>query len=139
MTFKKKLESRLDEVYILITMKFSFFKTVKAYTHRIIINTDRILDVILRFKSFSFTVTLRQKPKGITRMLSLCLVIQCCLHGTPLSFCLRVIVNEKILKRRHLVFYLYFFKIYAYTIVLVWLYLYCTDLSLSNALQTISV
>ena len=28
-------------------------------------------------------------------MLYLCLVIQRCLRGTPLGFCLRVIVNEK--------------------------------------------
>ena len=34
-------------------------------------------------------------PKGVTRMLSLCLLIQHCLHGTPLGFCLRVIVDEK--------------------------------------------
>ena len=30
-------------------------------------------------------------------MLSLCLVIQRCLRGTPLGFCLKVIVNEKLL------------------------------------------
>ena len=57
------------------------------------------LDVVfLRFRGFSFTIALRQKPKGVPRrqrMLSLCLVIQCCLRGTPLGFCLRVIVNER--------------------------------------------
>jgi len=53
---------------------------------------------ILRFRGFPFTITLRQKPKGVPsrqRMLSLCLVIQRCLRGTPLCFCLGVIVNEK--------------------------------------------
>ena len=29
-----------------------------------------------RFRGFLFTITLRQKPKGVMRMLSLCLVIQ---------------------------------------------------------------
>ena len=33
--------------------------------------------------------------QGITRMLSLCLVIQCGVRVSPLGFFLRVIVNEK--------------------------------------------
>ena len=38
--------------------------------HRLINITDRTLDVVFsRFRGFSFTKTLRQKPKGITRML----------------------------------------------------------------------
>ena len=72
--------------------------------------TDWTLDVVFsRFRGFSFTITLRQKPKGVPRMLSLFLVIRRCLRGTPLGFFLRVIVNEKPLnlKRRHLVSYLW--------------------------------
>ena len=61
-------------------------------------NTDRTLDVVFsRFRGFSFTITLRQKPKGVTHMLSLCLVIQRGICITPLGFCLGVIVNEKLL------------------------------------------
>ena len=36
-------------------------------------------------------------PKGVTRMLSLCIFIQSCLRGTHLGFCHRVIVKEKTL------------------------------------------
>ena len=40
------------------------------------INTDRTQDVVFSIlRGFSFTITLRQKPKGATRMLSLCFVI----------------------------------------------------------------
>ena len=56
------------------------------------------MSAFLIFKIFSFTKTLRQKPKGVPRRqrtLSLCLVIQQCLRVTPLGFFLRVIVNEK--------------------------------------------
>ena len=68
----------------------------KEQDHRSNNNTDKILDVVFsRFRGFSFTKTLRQRPKGVTHMLSLCLVIQRCLRGTPLGFCHRVIVNEK--------------------------------------------
>ena len=58
------------------------------------------------FRDFSFTITLRQWSKGVTSMRSLCLVIQRCLRGTPLGFCLRVTVNEKPLNlsfQRHFV------------------------------------
>ena len=55
--------------------------------------TDGTVDVVFsRFMCVSFTITLRQKPKEVTSILSLCLVIQ---QVTPLDFCLRVIVNEK--------------------------------------------
>lgn len=47
-----------------------------------------------RSRDFSFTITLRQKLKEVTRMLSL-LVIQRCIRVTPLGFYIRVIVNEK--------------------------------------------
>ena len=46
---------------------------------------------------FSFTINLSQKPKGVTRMLFLFLVIQRGIHVAPLGFCLRVILNEKLL------------------------------------------
>ena len=39
--------------------------------HRLIKITDRKLDVVFsRFRGFSFTITLRQTPKGDARMLS---------------------------------------------------------------------
>ena len=47
---------------------------------------------------FFVQIALRQKPKGVPRMqrmFSLCLVIHRCMRGTPLGFCLMVIVNEK--------------------------------------------
>ena len=47
------------------------------------------------FGGFPLTITLRQKPKGVTHMVSLCHVIQHCLRGTPLGFCLGFMVNEK--------------------------------------------
>ena len=46
---------------------------IVSVNHRLINKTDRTLDVVFyRFRSFSFTITLRQKPKEVTRMLSLC-------------------------------------------------------------------
>ena len=51
-------------------------------------NTDRLLDVVFsRFRGFSFTITLKQKPKEITRMLSLCFVNQRGMRDTPMGFC----------------------------------------------------
>ena len=50
-----------------------------------------------KFRGFSFTITLRQKPKGVMRMQSLFLVIQRLMRVTHLGFCLRVIVKEKVL------------------------------------------
>ena len=50
-----------------------------------------------RFRGFSFTIILRQNPKGVKCMHFLCLVIQRSMHVTPLGFCLGVIVNEKLL------------------------------------------
>ena len=59
-------------------------------------NTERTLDVVFsRFRGFLFTISLRQKSKGVTRILSPCLVIQRSMRATPLGFCLRVIVDEK--------------------------------------------
>ena len=59
-------------------------------------NTDRTLDVVFsRFRGFSFTITLRQRLKGVTRMRgrtgSFCLVIQCSMRVTPFGFSLRVL------------------------------------------------
>ena len=60
-------------------------------------NTDRTLDVVFsRFRGFSFTITLRQKPKWVRRRLSFCLVIQRGMRVAPLG-CFRIIVNEKLL------------------------------------------
>ena len=62
--------------------------------HRLINNTDITLDVVFsRFMGFSFRITMRLH--GVKRMRSLCPVIQRGLRGTPLGFCLIVIVNEK--------------------------------------------
>ena len=59
-------------------------------------NTDKTLNVVFsRIRGFSFTITQWQKPKRVTRMLSLCLVIQHVMQVTPLGYCLRVVVNEK--------------------------------------------
>ena len=41
------------------------------------------------------TISLRQKPKRITRMFSLCPVIQHGMSEASLGFCLRDVVNEK--------------------------------------------
>ena len=71
-----------------------YYRCIYVCNHRLINKTDRTLDVVFsRFRGFSFTITLRQRLKGVTCMLSLCFVIQRCLRGTPLVFCVRVIVN----------------------------------------------
>ena len=61
---------------------------------------DRTHDVVFsRFRGFSFTITLRKKPKGVTHM-PRCITRQresMCV--TPLGFCLRVIVNKKNLEK----------------------------------------
>ena len=44
------------------------------------------------------TISLRQKPKRITRMFSLCPVIQHGMSEASLGFCLRDVANEKPLK-----------------------------------------
>ena len=53
-------------------------------------------------------MNLRQKHKGVTRMISLCLIIQLVMRLTPLSFCLVLLWT----KRRHLMFYLYYYLSY---------------------------
>ena len=62
--------------------------------------------MIYRNLAVFHSVTLRQRPKGVVRMLFLCQVIQRGMRVTYLVFCLKDIVNEKssMLKRRHLVF-----------------------------------
>ena len=56
-------------------------------------NTDRTLDVFFsRFRGFSFTIILRQMPKGMPR-----LIARKRMRVTPFGFCLRV-MNEKPLK-----------------------------------------
>jgi len=83
---------------ICILVLYALYLYRHGFRHRLINNTDRTLDVVFsRFRGFSFIVTLRQKPKEVTRMLSLCLVIQRSMRVTPSGFFLRVIVNEKTL------------------------------------------
>ena len=66
----------------------------EIYRH---IFTDKTLDAVFsRFRGFSFTKTLWQKPQGVTRMLFLCLLLKRGMCITPFDFCLRVIVNEKL-------------------------------------------
>ena len=45
-----------------------------------------------------FTIILRQYPKGVQRILCLCLVIQPSMRISTLGFCLRVLMNIKPLK-----------------------------------------
>ena len=67
--------------------------------------TDRTLDVVYsRFRGISFTITLREKPKEVSRMLSVCHLTLHARNSFGLS--LRVIENE-IKKRRHLVLLLF--------------------------------
>ena len=48
---------------------YVFLHTV-VFSHRLISNTDRALEVVFSiFRGFPFTITLRQRPKGVTRML----------------------------------------------------------------------
>ena len=73
------------------------------YTHRFITitNTDKTIDVVFSgFRGFSFTITLRQKPKGVQRRqrwITRQRESMRCLRGTPLGLCLRVNVNKKTL------------------------------------------
>ena len=56
-----------------------YYRCIYVCNHRLINKTDRTLDVVFsRFSGFSFTITLRQRPKGVMCMPSLCLVIQRC-------------------------------------------------------------
>ena len=82
----------------LIIFKFSFVSsefadmsslTGLSFNQRLIRITDKTLDVVFsRFRGFSFTITLRQKSKGVkyAHALSLCLVIQRGMRVTPLGF-----------------------------------------------------
>ena len=67
--------------------------------HRLIKITDRALDVVFsRFRGLSFTLTLRQKPKGVPRKQRRITIQRESMHwlcGTPLCLHLKVIVNEK--------------------------------------------
>ena len=85
-TFNKQGIPKLNKVYLftlipimlftLNTMNYQaelrdqFFKTLSNLDItkiEINYNTDRTLDVVFsRFRGFSFTITLRQKPKGVT-------------------------------------------------------------------------
>ena len=60
-------------VDLIFTRTLTNYSIVKTSDHRLINITDGTLDVVFsRFRGFSFTISLRQKPKGVTRsMLSL--------------------------------------------------------------------
>ena len=59
-------------------------------------NTDRTLDVVFAiFKGILFTITVSQKPEGVTRMQRLSTRQTESMRVTPLGFCLRVIMNKK--------------------------------------------
>ena len=63
--------------------------------HRLIKNKDRSLEVVFsRFMCFSFTITMRLKPKGVTLSTEREPVLRR-LHATHLGILLIVIVNEK--------------------------------------------
>ena len=97
LSLKQKIKEQVNFIEILQLKINSFQK--HGYT---LINQNNRQNTRCRlFKIQGFFVhkTLRHaKPKGVLRrqrLLSLCLVIQRCLCGTPLGFCLRVIVNEE--------------------------------------------
>ena len=84
-----------DNLQVVLLLSCFVGHPVTEYISQIDKNTDRTLDVFFsRFRGFSFILTIRQRPKVVTRMHSLCLVIQRCLRGTPLGFCLRASVKE---------------------------------------------
>ena len=72
----------------------TYFRSLTLrYNYRIITIKIKLDVVFLRFMGFSITITLRQKLKGVTRMLRW-ITRQ---RRESMRFCLRVIVNEKIL------------------------------------------
>ena len=51
----------------LINFIYYSFKLLRSCSPQINNNTDRTLDDVLsRYRGFSFTITLRQSPKGVT-------------------------------------------------------------------------
>ena len=92
---------------LLYVVKFFYIQIFSRFVyHRLFKITERTLDVVFsRFISISYTITLRQNPKGVTRSRIRTdslqnqktereLVLRR-LRVTPLGFCLRVIVNDK--------------------------------------------
>ena len=91
------------------------YPTCQYTDHRLIKITDNTLDAdFSRFGWDSFTITLRQKPRGVSRSRRRITrqrePVLRRLRETPLGFCLRVIVNEFYPNpgRRNLVPYLLF-------------------------------
>ena len=84
--------------------------SLHSFSHRLSKITDRTLDVVFsRFSSISFTITLRQKPKGVTRIIWVKQALSLSCNSTerepvlrrlrvnPVGFCFKVIVNEILL------------------------------------------
>ena len=72
---------------------------------------ERSLNVVLRFRDFSLTITLRQKPKRVTRSRRRTLYCNCSrMRVTPLG-----VSGLLLTKRQHLVSYLLFWLIYGFT------------------------
>ena len=65
-----------------------------SQNHRLITIQMNTRCCFSRKRGFLFTITLKQKPKGITRILSVCLVVQRGMACDHLGFCLRFIVKE---------------------------------------------
>ena len=87
-----------------------------SFIHRLITNTDRTLDVVFsRFKVFSFTVILRQKPNGVTRRQRWITKKGESMRVTP--FGLRVIVNEKTLNLEKMTYSFLFVLLFIYAFI----------------------
>ena len=80
------------------------------FSHRLSKITDSTLDVVFsRFRSISFTITLREKPNGVTRIIWVKQALSLSCNSTerepvlrqlrvnPVGFCFKVIVNEILL------------------------------------------
>ena len=74
-------------------LPFHFIRSRIGLYHRLIKITDTTLDVVISgFGCNSFTFTLRQKPRGVSRRQREPVLRR--LRETPLGVCLRVIMNE---------------------------------------------
>ena len=90
--------SMFIELFTIITwvLQSSSYSTI-WWIHSLINNTDKTLDVVfsILWWGFSFIITLRQRPKGVTRVPRwITRQRESMLRVTALGFCLRVIVNE---------------------------------------------
>ena len=89
--FEKKEEEELEEAQAINPEKLAYILIGVSIFLNII---DITLDVVFSiFWGFSFTITLRQRPKGLTHMQRGMTCQRERIRVTPLGFCLRVIVN----------------------------------------------